>query len=685
MKLFIREIIIWPEDVRFEPRTLTFDPGAVSVVTGWSGTGKSSIVNIIDYVLGSGSCSIAVGVIRNAVSWFGLTIETDAGLMRIARPKPAARQVSEEIWLQQGPEVEQPLPMRPAANSNVARLKALLDIYSGLSNLALDPEKDKGFGGRASFRDLAAFNLLPQHVVANPYTLFFKADSSEHRETLRHVLPLALGIVTNEDLVRLHRLRLLRDELRKVETELRTRRNAIDNWSANARGAFFRAQELSLVPPGEPPGDLRGLLSVLAEVVAAGGQSVAAPGRVTAAVTRLDDIRRQEQALDQKIGAERRRLRKLRSLSRAVVDYADVLAEQSASVKGVGWFKAHVAGESCVLCGSDTEAAKDALEELNDPIAELQSLSTGATTARPMVDRDLIAVQGSLLQAENDLQALQRTRREFEAQVDKERGQSQSLENIFRFIGSTEQALRMLGDIQGDEGLEAQVAKLRGDIRDIERQGNDEERRRRASDVHARISSYIVRFIEHLGIEGAEGRPMLDERELNLRFEREGAKGADFLWEIGSGENWMAYHLAALLALHGVFLNRLQNNPVPTFLVIDQPSQVYFPSDTFEQIVTGEADLDEPGESIGAARGRKGRLGDLESTRKIFASLARAHGSFNSRLQIIVLDHADHHAWGYIEGVKEVANWRGEADFLIPSHWLADEAAPDAPNEVTPD
>ena len=243
----------------------------------------------------------------------------------------------------------------------------------------------------------------------------------------------------------------------------------------------------------------------------------------------------------------------------------------------------------------------------------------------------------------------------------------------------------MLGDIQGDEGLEAQVAKLRGDIRDIERQGNDEERRRRASDVHARISSYIVRFIEHLGIEGAEGRPMLDERELNLRFEREGAKGADFLWEIGSGENWMAYHLAALLALHGVFLNRLQNNPVPTFLVIDQPSQVYFPSDTFEQIVTGEADLDEPGESIGAARGRKGRLGDLESTRKIFASLARAHGSFNSRLQIIVLDHADHHAWGDIEGVKEVANWRGEADFLIPSHWLADEAAPDAPNEVTPD
>ncbi|MGO4842883.1 DUF3732 domain-containing protein, partial [Rhizobiaceae sp. 2RAB30] len=95
---------------------------------------------------------------------------------------------------------------------------------------------------------------------------------------------------------------------------------ALDNWSANARGSFFRAQELSLLPPGDPPGDLLGLLNVLNEVVAAGGQSVAAPGRVSVAVNRLDEIRRQEEALDRKINAERRRLRKLRSLSRSVVD-----------------------------------------------------------------------------------------------------------------------------------------------------------------------------------------------------------------------------------------------------------------------------------------------------------------------------------------------------------------------------
>ena len=74
-----------------------------------------------------------------------------------------------------------------------------------------------------------------------------------------------------------------------------------------------------------------------------------------------------------------------------------------------------------------------------------------------------------------------------------------------------------------------------------------------------------------------------------------------------------------------------------------------------------------------ADRRRTRRLSDIESTRRIFSSLARAHLAFGARLQIIVLDHADHHAWGEIGGVEEVANWRGDADFLIPAAWIPDE------------
>ncbi|HMF47844.1 MAG TPA: DUF3732 domain-containing protein, partial [Candidatus Saccharimonadales bacterium] len=191
-------------------------------------------------------------------------------------------------------------------------------------------------------------------------------------------------------------------------------------------------------------------------------------------------------------------------------------------------------------------------------------------------------------------------------------------------------------------------------------------RRDREERVRDAISSYIERFVEEIGVSGATGRPVLDERELNVKFLNQGSSKADFLWEIGSGENWMAYHLAAILALHGVFLKRDSRNPVPTFLVIDQPSQVYFPSDTFEAIVEGDEDIKGQRDSARSKR----HLDDLESTRQIFKALARAHKSFNARLQIIVLDHADHHAWGEISEVEAVANWRGEEDFLIPAAWI---------------
>lgn len=664
MKLHVHQIIIWPENPEFEPRIVGFDPSTVSVVTGWSATGKSSISSIVDYVLGSASCAIPIGEIRDYASWYGLLIETDTGMMRIARQRPEGRQVSNNFWFQQGADVEKPLPRRPVNEAGIERIKVMFDAWSGLSNLHLDPEEPRSTLGRASFRDMASFNLLPQHIVANPYTLFFKADSSDHREKLRSVLPLALGLITNEDLLRSHRLHMLRDELRKLETELRARRNALENWRSSARGAFYRAQELNLLLAGDPPEDLATLIQLLRQVVEAGGETVAAPDRVSTSVTRLEEIRRREQQLDVELGNLKRRLRRLRSLSRSVLDYGDVLKEQRARVRGVGWFKDALSAESCVLCGSDTHTARQALEELDGPIAELGALTAGATATRPMVDREILAVQQSMSDRERELLALRQTRKEFEAVVDAERGVSQRLEHVYRFIGSTEQALIMLGDVEGEGGLQARVLSLQAQIADLQRQSDERARRQREQDVRGMIANYIVRFVEALGIKGAAGVPILDERELNLKFQREGANKPDFLWEIGSGENWMAYHLATLLALHGVFLKRGAQSPVPTFLIIDQPSQVYFPSDTFDQFVESQADAATP-----SAR-RQRHLNDLESTRQIFASLARAQSAFEGRLQIIVLDHADHNAWGDIPNVKGVANWRGDEDFLIPNAWL---------------
>ncbi|TRB00856.1 DUF3732 domain-containing protein [Agrobacterium tumefaciens] len=665
MKLFIKQIIIWPVDPSREPRVVTFDTEKISVISGWSSTGKSSIISIIDYVLGAKHCSIPVGEIRDRASWYGLLVETSAGLMRLARKKPDGRQVDNSYWLQEGSDAESNLPVLPVTTTNADRVRAMMDTLSGLSDLRLDPEQTRGFNERASFRDMAAFNFLPQHIVANPYTLFFKADSSEHREKLRNVLPLALGVITNADIERSHRIQMLREDLRKQEADLHARRTGIENWRADATGAFFRAQELNLLPPGEPPTDLKEIVELLKKVVGNAGAVVPSAGRVSASVERLEAIRSQEMDLDSTISSKRRRLRRLKSLRRSVSDYAAVLEDQQARVKGSGWFLEHVSSSACVLCGSQTRESHAHLEQLAVPIRELTELTAGTETTSPMVDSEIIGIQRSLIVDERNMLQLRRTRAAFEATVEAEQGHTQSLEGVYRFLGNIEQALRILGDVEGDEGLTKKIADLEEELEALRRQSDEKARREKEASVRTAISDYIVRFVEALAVTGATGTPLLDEKELNVKFKREGMNRPDFLWEIGSGENWMAYHLAALLALHGTFLRRRGENPVPTFLVIDQPSQVYFPSDTFEQVVEGKTDT-----AAGSQRRPRRHLDDLESTRRIFSALSRAQRSFKRQLQIIVLDHADEKAWGQHDNVFEAGNWRGDEDFLIPTSWL---------------
>ncbi len=103
----------------------------------------------------------------------------------------------------------------------------------------------------------------------------------------------------------------------------------------------------------------------------------------------------------------------------------------------------------------------------------------------------------------------------------------------------------------------------------------------------------------------------------------------------------------AHLALHSWFVNKAR--PVPRFLFLDQPSQVYFPAERdIEGAVDAKADED-----------RLAVLRMFELMRDVLAEL-------NPGLQIIVTEHADFKDQWYQQAVVE--RWRhGEA--LIPRAW----------------
>jgi hypothetical protein len=127
----------------------------------------------------------------------------------------------------------------------------------------------------------------------------------------------------------------------------------------------------------------------------------------------------------------------------------------------------------------------------------------------------------------------------------------------------------------------------------------------------------------------------------------------DYLWEIGSGANWLAYHVAITLALQKFFLAE-PHHFVPGLLIYDQPSQVYFPKRA-------------AGDDESATAEVVWRDQDVEAVRKVFALLGSEVRAANHRLQIIVLDHAGEDVWGGLDGVALTEEWRGRG--LVPEAW----------------
>lgn len=245
MNFKINNVILWPKNKEREPRILKFELDKINVITGDSQKGKSSIIPIIDYCLGSSKCTIPVGIIREKTEWFGIIVEVNSKSILIARKEPGVHAKSSEVYIKENCSVSD-LP-NPDSNvtTNVDYLKNKLNELAELPYLTLTDEKDEDTSGkRASFRDFSAFQFQPQHIVANPYTLFYKADTYENRERLKNIFPLVLGAIDKEVLILRQKLKVLENEYSKKFREFEEIQRTTQHWIHRVKVIFPKLKNL---------------------------------------------------------------------------------------------------------------------------------------------------------------------------------------------------------------------------------------------------------------------------------------------------------------------------------------------------------------------------------------------------------------------------------------------------------
>ncbi len=661
MKAKIFKIILWPKNKEKARREVEFRvSGEINVITGQSQTGKSSIISIIDYCLGSEKCAIPVGEIRNTVEWFGVVLKCSVNKkpweVLLARKNPGDDPESNQMYLNEGAKVV--LPDSLEANASRTSIISRLNQLAGLPALSLDGGGAGGFGGRPSFRDTAAFQFQAQHIVANPHTLFFKTDTFEHQEKLKQIFPLVIGAIDTKTLEARRELRLLETELSQKQDQLEQRKRANAAWMPELKAFYTQAKNYGLLPSApelDQSWTLETCLGYLQSVPAffdKNGIPGVERGSSTRLARQIASLEEQEASLSRAISERERKIQKLVKLEGTTQAFTLGLRVQTERSEPLNWFSQHIdEAHDCPVCGSNTESAKTGVNHLVELAKQLEKTVGVVRSVESVLDKETTSIQEQLLKLENDLDDVRKQLEILEERSVEIKEQRQTRNQIRDFVGRVRQQLQNIAAADMGSELSQQIAGLERKIGNLRNQLDPVGARRREEVALAKISDGIGHYARILNVEHAERRALLDMK--NLTISLTGANNRrDFLWEIGSAANWMGYHLATLLSLHELFLS-VPHSPVPQFLVIDQPSQAFFP-----ELLMGK----------GRKRDANLASDDIARVNLIFKALADAVKRTSKKVQIIVLEHADINTWQGIEGVVRIQRWRG-GDALIPHDW----------------
>jgi len=663
MYLQIREIVLWPRNPAFDPHRIRFELGKVNVISGASRTGKSAVIPIIDYCLGAGTCSIPVKTIRKYCEWFGVVVATAQGDKLLARREPGAQRSTDDMYLLEAERIAE-IPHRISKNFNADAVKRLLDELAGLSKLDFSGgDESTGFDGRPSFRDLAAFTFQPQNVVANPDVLFFKANTYEHREKLRKIFPYVLGAVTPGLMAKQFELSRARQELRRKERELKDAREVSGRWLADLRAKFSEAQELGLATKPDEELSREQMIERLEEVVARTDLTLAvSTSTISNALSELSGLESEERMVSRELTTLRHRLEEMNRMRVGVDEYQNALALQRGRLQLSSWLVSHVDPEAdCPMCGSHTDSAKRKLAVLSERLQEVEAEAGVDKEVPAAFDRELQRVTAEVGVTTERLRSVQIRKRALSGRSDEARQRQFAAQRAERFVGNLESALDLHRRLGSDSELVSEVVRLKELVQRLEeelREQDVEARKRRAL---LAITNNAGRLLPHLDVESPNDPISLEINDLTIKVR--GADRDDYLSEIGSGSNWLSYHLAVLLALHQFFLSQ-RTSPVPAFLVLDQPSQVYFP----KRLAARQDDEQEEEEELDDPQLRDE---DVDAVRQAFDVMGRVVLDARGGLQLIVLDHASREVWGDLNGVVGLPEWRNGVK-LVPMAWVTE-------------
>lgn len=642
MSIQILDIVLYSH--HGESRALSLNPGEVNVITGASKTGKSALIDIVDYCLGSGSCRVPDGIIRRSVSWFGLRLKIGDGQSFVARkcPSPSSNS-SEECYLVSGADVEIPDLERIHQNTNTAGIVSSASGWAGIvENIHIPPEGQTRNPLAATIRHGLMFCFQPQDEIIRRAQLFHMTDDHWKAQSLKDTLPYFLGAVEDEYIRNQMKLRDLKSKLRVVTKQIAELEALRGEGFGKVNGLLAEARDTGLNPPSVSE-DWSEIIGALKEVSSRPISDIEAENTGSQEYDRLSDER--ENLLN-----EQRHLRSqiaaAKSLESAESGFAQEAREQEARLVSIGIFDEDIQ-HSCPLCSTDLsessgspqpESIRQSLDQISEQLERVSRNSPYVEKAIAELSDGLRTIQERLGKNREEMQAVRQADERLRLLKDESAKKAHILGRISLYLES-------IPELPSTIILTECRAVLSSEIEALEALVSTDVIQERLESILSLLSLEMTEWAQHLELEHSE-RPLRFNLK-KLTIVADSPDGPIPMERMGSGENWVGYHLIGHLAFHRWFTKR--NRPVPHFLFLDQPSQVYFPPEPAEDRSVEDLEDD-----------------DRTELRRMFKMVFDAVNDVTPGFQVIITEHADINEQWYQDSIRE--RWRGGLK-LVPEGW----------------
>lgn len=553
--------------------------------------------------------------------------------------KPPEGQISTNAaFFQIGSDLKIPAFEELSPDDTIGSVTDYISNTMGISyNKIESPSWSTLASAQPSLKHSLYYCFLKQSTIAHEKILFHRQDEEFVGKYIKLTAPYFIGAIPEDQIAKRIKLDSLKRQLRKIESDIDDINKVIGEGTRRGSELLAEARSLGLVDTESDPETLEGIVAELE--MAQKHQYRQLSKMPVDAIVKLRSDRANKMNEYENLCDELEIAKSFQKDSRGFSKESGEQANRLASINLLDIFESDEI--TCPLCLKDGIDFKEIESDIRKSLIKLNSEIETATGSNSRVNAYIEEVSEKKRLAKEQigtlsvkLQSAIDKNEEIKKNSDFERQQARTKGRISLYLESIELKHDIASLLEEKQVLLVQIKEIEDEL-DYENQ--QEVLNAKLTLISKNMSNWAKEF----GMEYSGSDHIINLNKLTVQAIT--TKGPIEMNKMGSAFNWLGCHLITYFGLQHWFVNN--NRPVPNFLTLDQPSQVWFPS---EKEASSKVD------------------GDWAEVKKMFAWLNSTLKSING-LQVILVDHIELDDDNFKACLRE--RWR-DGNALVPNEWF---------------